>query len=53
MLTYQDYVKETEGKSTEAIVAFINKAIREHSSDPLVKMAVLADKLIVMNNGNL
>lgn len=44
MLTYQDYVKETEGKSTEAIVAFINKAIREHSSDPLVKMAILADK---------
>ena len=44
MLTYQDYLKETEGKSIDALVTFMRKAINEHRSDPVVKVANIADK---------
>ena len=43
MLTFQDYIEETQGKSTEALVSFISKAIQEHQSDQMVKIARSAD----------
>ena len=43
MLTYQDFIYETEGKSVEALSSFITKAINEHQSDQMVKIARSAD----------
>lgn len=43
MLTYQDYLTETQGKSLDALVSFLRKAINEHRSDPMVKIAQIAD----------
>lgn len=44
MLTYQDFLKETENKSTDALISFVEKAIKEHRSDPMVKIANIADE---------
>lgn len=43
MLTYQDFIYETEGKSVDALSSFITKAINEHQSDQMVKIARSAD----------
>lgn len=43
MLTFQDYIEETQGKSTEALTSFINKAINEHKTTQMVKIARSAD----------
>lgn len=43
MLTFQDFIKETEGKSVDALTSFISKAINEHQSDQMVKIARSAD----------
>lgn len=43
MLTFQDFIEETAGKSAEALSSFISKAINEHQSDQMVKVARSAD----------
>lgn len=43
MITFQDYLRETQGKSVDSLITFIRKAINEHRSDPMVKVANTAD----------
>ena len=50
MLTYQDFLKETENKSTDALISFVEKAIKEHRSDPMVKIANIADEYDAQQN---
>lgn len=50
MLTYQDFLKETENKGTEALMSFVSKAINEHRADPMVKTALIADTYDAQQN---
>lgn len=43
MLTFQDFIDETAGKSTEVLSSFILRAISEHQADQMVKVARSAD----------
>lgn len=50
MITYQDFLKETQGKSTDALINFLRKAINAHRTDPMTKIADIADDYDAQRN---
>lgn len=50
MITYQDYLKNTEGKTEEVVTSYLRKCINEHRASDAVKIADIADAYDAQQN---